>query len=153
DNDSQREEIKITTDADELLPPGFENNDSEGEIDVVEELHVDNSIFNSENELFDNEASDFDNPSFPRPPPKPPDAEFDFETDSEEEISVLINDIDELECLDPRDEFDISTNDDDHFTFMFVIRIFLPYLIYSQVFPFLLSVESEDTIFDLGIFV
>nr|GFB80839.1 hypothetical protein [Tanacetum cinerariifolium] len=38
------EEIKITTDADELLPPGFENNDSEGEIDVVEELHVDNSI-------------------------------------------------------------------------------------------------------------
>nr|GEZ55510.1 hypothetical protein [Tanacetum cinerariifolium] len=36
DNDSQREEIDIVTNTDELLPPGFENDDSEGEIDVVE---------------------------------------------------------------------------------------------------------------------
>nr|GEV82986.1 hypothetical protein [Tanacetum cinerariifolium] len=72
DNDSQREEIDIVTNTDELLPPGFENDDSEGEIDVVEELHVDNSILNSENELSDNEASDFDNPSFPRLPLEPP---------------------------------------------------------------------------------
>nr|GEW58031.1 reverse transcriptase domain-containing protein [Tanacetum cinerariifolium] len=47
DNDSQREEINIVTNMDELLPPGFENDDSEGKIDVVEELHVDNSIPNS----------------------------------------------------------------------------------------------------------
>nr|GFC58229.1 hypothetical protein [Tanacetum cinerariifolium] len=40
DNDSQKEKIDIVTDTDELLPPGFENDDSEGEIDVVEELHV-----------------------------------------------------------------------------------------------------------------
>nr|GEV33867.1 RNA-directed DNA polymerase, eukaryota [Tanacetum cinerariifolium] len=105
DNDSQREEIDIVTDTDELLPPGFENDDSEGEIDVVEELHVDNSIPNSENELSENEASDFDKPSVPRPPPEPPDAEFDFELDVGEEISVVINTIDELECLYPRDEF------------------------------------------------
>nr|GFA93062.1 hypothetical protein [Tanacetum cinerariifolium] len=85
---------------------------------------------------------------FPRPPPEPPDVEFDFEPDSGEEISVVMNTIDELECLDPRDEVDVSTNDDDHFPFMLVIRIFLPYLIYSKVFSFLLSVESEDTIFD-----
>nr|GEY83294.1 hypothetical protein [Tanacetum cinerariifolium] len=58
DNDSQREEIDIVTETDELLSPGFENDDSEGEIDVLEELHVDNSISNSENELSDNEASD-----------------------------------------------------------------------------------------------
>nr|GEV66853.1 hypothetical protein [Tanacetum cinerariifolium] len=70
DNDSQREEIDIVTNTDVLLPPGFENDDLEGEINAVEELHVDNSISNSENELSDNEASD--NPSFPRPPPKPP---------------------------------------------------------------------------------
>nr|GEZ40468.1 hypothetical protein [Tanacetum cinerariifolium] len=44
DNDSQREEIAIVTNTDELLPPGFENDDSEEEIDVVEELHADNSI-------------------------------------------------------------------------------------------------------------
>nr|GEY26227.1 reverse transcriptase domain-containing protein [Tanacetum cinerariifolium]GEY30425.1 reverse transcriptase domain-containing protein [Tanacetum cinerariifolium] len=60
DNESQREEIDIVTDTNELLPPGFENDDSEREIDVVKELRVDNSISNSENELSDNEASDFD---------------------------------------------------------------------------------------------
>nr|GFA58491.1 hypothetical protein [Tanacetum cinerariifolium] len=65
DNDSQMEEINIVTNADELLPPGFENDDSDGEVDVVEELHIDNSISNSENELSNNEESDFDNPSFP----------------------------------------------------------------------------------------
>nr|GEV20753.1 hypothetical protein [Tanacetum cinerariifolium] len=77
DNDSQREEINIVTNTDDVLPPRFKNDDSEGEINVVEELHVDNSISNSENELSDNEASDFDKPSVPRPPPEPPDAEFD----------------------------------------------------------------------------
>nr|GFB79356.1 reverse transcriptase domain-containing protein [Tanacetum cinerariifolium] len=96
DNDSQWEEIDIATDTDELLPPDFENDDSEGEIDVVKELRVDNSISNFKNELSDNEASDFDNPSFPRPPPEPPNAEFDFEPDSREEISVVMNTIDEL---------------------------------------------------------
>nr|GEY34005.1 hypothetical protein [Tanacetum cinerariifolium] len=155
DNDSQREEIDIVTNTDELLPPGFENNDSKGEIDVLEELHVDNSISNSENDLSDNEASDFDNPSFPRPPLELLDDEFDFELNSGEEILVVMNDNDELKCLDPRYEIDVSTNDenDDYFPFMFVIRIFLPYLIYSEVFPFLLSAESKDTIFDPGISV
>nr|GEU86900.1 reverse transcriptase domain-containing protein [Tanacetum cinerariifolium] len=95
----------------------------------------------SKNELSDNEESDFDNASFPRPPPEPPDVEFDFKPDSGEEISVVMNTIDELECLDPRDEFD----DDDYSSFIF--------LIYSKVFPFILSVESEDTIFDPGISV
>nr|GEU32474.1 reverse transcriptase domain-containing protein [Tanacetum cinerariifolium] len=113
----------------------------EREIDAVDELHVDNSISNSENELSDNEESEFDNPSFPRPPPEPPDADFDFELDSEEEISVVRNTINELECLDPRDDFD----DDDYSSFM--------YLINSKVFSFLLFAESEDTIFDPGISV
>nr|GEV56322.1 hypothetical protein [Tanacetum cinerariifolium] len=86
--------------------------------------------------LSNNEESDFDNSSVPRPLPKPPDA--DFEPDSAEEISVVMNTIDELEFLDPRDEFD-----DDYSSFMFVI--------YSKVFSFLLFAESEDTIFDPGI--
>nr|GEY49716.1 reverse transcriptase domain-containing protein [Tanacetum cinerariifolium] len=76
------EEIDIVTNTDELLPSGFENDDSEGEINAVEELHVDNSISNSKNEFSNNEESDFDNPSVSRPPPEPPNAEFD----SEEEI-------------------------------------------------------------------
>nr|GFA20350.1 hypothetical protein [Tanacetum cinerariifolium] len=121
DNDSQREEIEIVTNTDELLPPGFKNDDPEGEIDDVDELHVDNSISNSENELSDNEESDFDNPSISRPPPEPPDVEFDVELDAGEEILVVMNN--ELECLDPRDEIDVFTNDenDDYFPFMFVI--------------------------------
>nr|GEX79666.1 hypothetical protein [Tanacetum cinerariifolium] len=142
DNDSQREEIDIVTNTDELLPPGVEDDDdSEGEIDAAEDLHVDNSISNSKNELSDNEGSDFDNLSFPRPPPKPPDDEFDFELDAGDEISVVMNTIDDLECLDPKDEFD----DDDYSSFMFVI--------YFKVFSFLLSAENEDTIFDPGISV
>nr|GFA32703.1 reverse transcriptase domain-containing protein [Tanacetum cinerariifolium] len=143
DNDSQREEIDIVTNTDELLPLGLENDDSEGEINAVDNICVDNSISNSENELSDNEESDFDNPSFPRPPPEPPDDEFDFKTDSRDEISVVINTIVEFECLDPRDDFDVCNDDDDYSSFMFVI--------YSKVFSFLLFAESEDTIFDLDL--
>nr|GFA26057.1 hypothetical protein [Tanacetum cinerariifolium] len=134
DNESQREEIDIVTNTDDLLPLGFKNDDSDREIDAVDELHVDNSISNSENELFDNEASDFDNPSVPRPPPEPPDVDFEL-------ISVVMNTIVESESLNPRDKFDVSDNEnDDYSSFMFVI--------YSEVFPFLLSAESEDMIFD-----
>nr|GEU97035.1 reverse transcriptase domain-containing protein [Tanacetum cinerariifolium] len=53
--------IDIITNTDGLLPPGFENDDSDGEIDAVEELHVDNSISNAKNELSDNDESNFDN--------------------------------------------------------------------------------------------
>nr|GEU45958.1 hypothetical protein [Tanacetum cinerariifolium] len=144
DNDSQQKEINIVTNTDEVLPPGFENDDLEGEIDAVEELRVDNSIHNSKNELSDNEESDFDNPSVPRPPLEPPSA--DFKPDSREDISVVMNTI---------DEFDVSSNDenDDYCSFMFVIQIFLSYLIYSKMFLSFLSAESEDTIFDPGISV
>nr|GEU88085.1 hypothetical protein [Tanacetum cinerariifolium] len=126
DNDSQREEIDIISNTDELLPPGFDNDDSEGEFNAVEELHVDNSISNSKNELSNNEASDVDNPSFPRPPPKPPDAKFDFEPNFREVISAVMNNIDELnedECFDLGGEIDVSTNDEDidYFPFIFVI--------------------------------
>nr|GEW99657.1 hypothetical protein [Tanacetum cinerariifolium] len=66
DNDSQREEIDIITNTNEVLPPGFKNDDdSEGEIDVVKELLVDKSIYNAKNELSANEESDSDNPSVP----------------------------------------------------------------------------------------
>nr|GFA31793.1 hypothetical protein [Tanacetum cinerariifolium] len=107
-----------------------------GEVDAVEDLHVDNSISNAENELSENGASNFDDPLFPRPLPKPPNVEYDFEPDSEEEISVVMND-----------------KDDDYFPFMFVIRIFLPYLICFKIFLSFFAAKSEDTIFDPGIFV
>nr|GEY07550.1 hypothetical protein [Tanacetum cinerariifolium] len=136
-NDPLLEEADIFLASENSIPPGIENfaYDSEGDIRFLEELLIDDSILFPNNE---SHGSDFDNPSFPRPPPKPPDAEF--ESDSGEEISVVMNTIDELECLDPRDEFD-----DDYSSFMFVI--------YPKVFSLLLSAESEDTIFDPGISV
>nr|GEZ24236.1 hypothetical protein [Tanacetum cinerariifolium] len=76
DNDSQREEIDIVTKTDDVLPLGVENDDSDGEVDAVDDLRVDNCISNSEHEFSESEESDFDNPSVPLPPPEPPDKEF-----------------------------------------------------------------------------
>nr|GFC59322.1 hypothetical protein [Tanacetum cinerariifolium] len=108
----------------------------------------------------ENESSDFDHHndlSFPRLPPEPPDVEFffDFEPNSGEVISAVMNNIDELnedECFDPGGEIDVFANvkDEDYFPFIFVIRNFLPYLIYHEVSPLLLSAGSEDTIFNPG---
>nr|GEW67503.1 reverse transcriptase domain-containing protein [Tanacetum cinerariifolium] len=85
------------------------------------------------------EVSDFDNPSIPLPPPKPPDEEFDFEIDFGNEISVVRNTIVKFECIDARVKFDVSNNENDD----------LSYFMFDKVFS-LLFVESEDTIFDPG---
>nr|GEZ73424.1 hypothetical protein [Tanacetum cinerariifolium] len=80
-----------------------------------------------------------------------PDDNFDLEP---EVISVVMEDIDEPnEHFNPRGEIFVSTNieDIDYFPFMFVIQIFLPYLIFLEISPLLLSAESEDTISDPGI--
>nr|GEV84962.1 hypothetical protein [Tanacetum cinerariifolium] len=156
DSDSLMDGIDLFLATDDLLPPGIENDDydSEGDIYFLEELHVNDSI-----SIPENESSNFDHhddPLFSRPPPEPPDVEFDFKPNSGEVISVVKNNNDELNednCFDPGDEIDIFANveDDDYFPFIFVIRIFLPYLMYPEVSPLLLSVKSEDTIFDPGI--
>nr|GFC41510.1 hypothetical protein [Tanacetum cinerariifolium] len=73
---------------DDVLPPSVENDDSDGEVDVVDDLRVDNSISNYEHEFSESEDSDFNNLSIPLPPPEPPDEEFDFEIDFGNEISV-----------------------------------------------------------------
>nr|GFA54774.1 hypothetical protein [Tanacetum cinerariifolium] len=89
-----------------------------------------------------------ENPSILRPPPEPPDDNFDLEP---EVILVVMEDIDESdEHFNPGGEINVSTKieDVDYFPSMFVIRIFLPYLILPEISPLLLSAESEDTIFD-----
>ncbi|GKD31546.1 hypothetical protein Tco_1242324, partial [Tanacetum coccineum] len=103
--------------------------------------HADNSLPEFESFHFDL----YDDPSFPRPPPEPPEVEISLiiETDT-----PVINNFDELnedECFDPGgDEIDVEDND----SFTFVIRTFLPFLTYPEVSPVLLSTRSEDTIFD-----
>nr|GEY75028.1 hypothetical protein [Tanacetum cinerariifolium] len=109
-NDSLLEEVDLFLALDNSIPPGIENidYDSEGDIHFLEELLSNDSI-----PLIENESSNFDyqdDPSFPRPPPEPPNVEFffDFEPNSEEMISVVKNNIDELnedECFDPEGGF------------------------------------------------
>nr|GEV44053.1 hypothetical protein [Tanacetum cinerariifolium] len=122
-NDPLLEEVNLFL-SDHSIPPGIENitDDPKGDIHFLEELLIDDSILSHESFDYNYE----DNPSIPRPPPKLPDAE----TNAGEEISVLMND---------KDEFD----NDDYSSFMFVI--------FAKEFS-LLSAESEDTIFDPGIF-
>nr|GEZ01893.1 reverse transcriptase domain-containing protein [Tanacetum cinerariifolium] len=76
---------------DDVLPLSFENDDSDEEVDAVDDLRVDNSILNSEHEFSESEESDFDNPSIRLPPPEPPDEEFDFEIDFEIDFGYEIS--------------------------------------------------------------
>nr|GEY04720.1 hypothetical protein [Tanacetum cinerariifolium] len=119
-NDSLLEEVDLFL-FDSSIPPGIENvaDDPKGDIRFLEELLIDDSILSHES----SDSNFEDNPSIPRPPPEPPDAE----TDAGEEIPVVMNDKDE--------DVDLSY-------FVFVI--------FDKVFS-LLSAKSEDTIFDPGI--
>ncbi|GJZ91374.1 hypothetical protein Tco_0663301, partial [Tanacetum coccineum] len=109
------------------------------------------SIDNSNNtllELPEFESFHFD-PSFPRPPPEPPDVEIclHFEPD----VPVIDN-FNELNDDQRGSEIDFSQNVEDDDSFTFVIRTFLPFLIYPRVSPLSCSTKSEDTIFDPDIF-
>nr|GEW08889.1 hypothetical protein [Tanacetum cinerariifolium] len=114
------EEADLFVASDNSIPPSIENfaNDSKGDIRFLEEFLIDDSILSHES----SDSNFEDNPSIPRPPPKPPNDEYD----AGEEIPVVMNDKDE---------------DVDYSFFIFVI--------FAKVFSFL-SAESEDTIFDPG---
>ncbi|GKC19626.1 hypothetical protein Tco_1021776 [Tanacetum coccineum] len=84
-------------------------------------------------ELPEFESFHFDlDPSFPRPPPEPPDIENSLIVEID---APMINNVGEINV-----EVDNS--------FTFVIWIFLPYLTYPEVSPLLSSAKNEDTIFD-----
>nr|GEX04579.1 hypothetical protein [Tanacetum cinerariifolium] len=135
---STPEEIDIVTKTDDVLLPSDENDDDSSDDSLLEEV-----------DLF---LSDIryhrDSPLISRPPPEPPDDNFDLEP---EVISAVMEDIAEPdEHFNLGGEIFVSTNieDVDYFPFMFIIRIFFPYLILPEISPLLLSAESEDTIFD-----
>nr|GEX81924.1 ribonuclease H-like domain-containing protein [Tanacetum cinerariifolium] len=146
DGDSLTEEIDIFTNTYDLLPPSIESDDydSEGDIHFLEELLVNDFIPFPENES--SYSDHHDDSSFPRPPPEPPDVEFFFDLEPNL-ISAVMNNIDKLnedECFDPGGEINVFENveDDDYFPFIFVIRIFLPYLIYPESASTLPNVDS-----------
>ncbi|GKD92799.1 hypothetical protein Tco_1372636, partial [Tanacetum coccineum] len=87
-------------------------------------------------------------PSFPRPPPKPPNVKISLIVETN---APVINDFDKLngdECFDLGGG-EINVEVDNSFTF--VIWIFLSYLTYPVVSSLLSSTKNEDTIFDPGI--
>nr|GEV96177.1 hypothetical protein [Tanacetum cinerariifolium] len=147
DGNSQREEIDIVTEMDDVLPPSVENEDDLTSDPLLEEADLFLAAANSippgienvaddpegdirfleelliNDSILSHESSDSnfeDNPSIPRPSPEPPDTE----TDAGKEIPVVMNDKDE---------------DVDYSSFIIVM--------FDKVFS-LLSIESEDTIFD-----
>nr|GEV27263.1 hypothetical protein [Tanacetum cinerariifolium] len=128
-----------TTHADNSLPEYdsfYFEIEPEGDIHFLDELLIDDSILyhESSNSTFE------DNPSIPLPPPEPPEKGFDFEI----KISVVWSAIVKFEFIDARVKFDdFNDENDDLSYFMFVI--------FAKEFS-LLSAESEDTIFDPGIF-
>ncbi|GKE58292.1 hypothetical protein Tco_1497477 [Tanacetum coccineum] len=98
-------------------------------------------------ELPEFESFHFD-PSFPRPSPEPPDVEICLHF---EPNAPVIDNFNELNDDQRGSEIDFSQNVEDDDSFTFVIRTFLPFLIYPEVSPLSCSTGSEDTIFDPGI--
>nr|GEV97051.1 reverse transcriptase domain-containing protein [Tanacetum cinerariifolium] len=137
ESEPRQEEIDVVSITSNVLPPS--DDDSDEEVDDVGDLRDDNYIQNSEHEYFESEDSDFDNPLLPLPPPEPQDKEVNFE----KEILVMRHVIVKFECIDARVKFDVFNGENNVlYYFMFVI--------FAKEFS-LLSVESEDTIFDPGI--
>nr|GEU98796.1 hypothetical protein [Tanacetum cinerariifolium] len=79
DSDPHQEEIDVVTSTDNVLPSGIDNDDSDGEVDAVDVLHVDNSIQNYEHEYSKSEDSDFDNP-----------VKFDVFNDENDDLSYFM---------------------------------------------------------------
>ncbi|GJR86786.1 hypothetical protein Tco_0210797 [Tanacetum coccineum] len=86
-------------------------------------------------ELLEFESFYFDDPSFPRPPPEPPDIKNSLIAEMN---APVINNVGENNV-----EVDNS--------FTFVTWTFLSFLTYPEVSPLLSSTKNEDTIFDPGI--
>nr|GEX15360.1 reverse transcriptase domain-containing protein [Tanacetum cinerariifolium] len=109
DYDFLLEEADLFLVSDDSIPPGIENvtDDPEGDIRFLEELLIDDSILSHEsfNSSFE------DNPLISRPPPEPPDDNFDLEP---EVISAVMEDIDESdEHFNLGGEIFVSTNNED----------------------------------------
>ncbi|GKB32214.1 reverse transcriptase domain-containing protein [Tanacetum coccineum] len=129
DSDPIQEEIDIFLVPDDLIPPGVENDDFEDE---------DNSTLLPEHESPN--LNHQDNPSSPRPPPKPPNVCLNFKPNT----AMKDEDFNQGEIV-------LSLNVEDDNPFTFVIWTFLPFFTYPEDSPVILSLRSEDLIFDPGI--
>ncbi|GJS13453.1 hypothetical protein Tco_0407925 [Tanacetum coccineum] len=125
DSDPVQEEIDIFLVSDDLIPPGVENDDSEDE---------DNSTFLPENE------SSILEPSSSHPPPEPPEVCLNFKPDT----AMNDEDFNQGEIVLPLNVEDVNS-------FTFFIWTFLPFITYPKDSHVILSLRSEDFVFDPGI--
>ncbi|GJU89634.1 hypothetical protein Tco_1302057 [Tanacetum coccineum] len=97
------EEIDLFLDPDDSMPPGIENDDydSEGDIRFLEELLSIDPL--PLPEIESSNLDHFNDPSPPRPPPKPPDVEvfFNFEPDTGVLTTKVVKGISEHYVLMP----------------------------------------------------
>ncbi|GJU72348.1 hypothetical protein Tco_1263753 [Tanacetum coccineum] len=99
-------------------------------------------------ELPEFESFHFDlDPSFPRPPPEPPDVEISLIVETDAPVINNFDELNEDECFDPGGgENNVEVDD----SFTFIIRTFLPFLTYlwfSLIFP---PPKMSDTILNPG---
>ncbi|GKA02188.1 hypothetical protein Tco_0674853 [Tanacetum coccineum] len=78
-------------------------------------------------------------PSFPRPPPEPPDVENSLIVETDAPVINNADELNEDECFDPGG-VEINVEVDNSFTF--VIQTFLLYLTYPEVSPLLSSTKT-----------
>ncbi|GKD93129.1 hypothetical protein Tco_1372966 [Tanacetum coccineum] len=79
----------------------------------------------------------YDDPSFPRPPPEPPDVEISLNLEPDMPVINKFDELNEDEYFDPRGgKIVVSQNVEDDDSFTFVIRTFLPFLTYLADSPF-----------------
>ncbi|GJV31306.1 hypothetical protein Tco_1391706 [Tanacetum coccineum] len=161
---SNIESLKVNSTLDRVLKPfspfhiPVADSDSFFEESDTSLSHLDNSLpkfetFSDHTEetrsgkIPEFESFYFDAPSFPRPPPEPLDVEICLHFELDAPVIDNFND-------DQRgSEIDFSQNVEDDDSFTFIIRTFLPFLTYPADSPLLLSIGSEDTIFDPDIFI
>ncbi|GKC55005.1 hypothetical protein Tco_1077750 [Tanacetum coccineum] len=138
DCDSHMEEIDLFLATDDSMPPGIENDeyDSEGDILFLEELLSNDPLPLPKNESFN--FDHHDDPSSPRPPPKPPDVEIclNFEPDAGILMTKMVKGISEHYVLMPNTLPTLPTLDPD-----------------SDFTPSHDSLGFENKIFDPGIFI
>ncbi|GKD85119.1 hypothetical protein Tco_1356273, partial [Tanacetum coccineum] len=106
--------------------------------DHTEETRSGSTTTHANNSLSEFESFHFD-PSFPCPPPEPPDVEISLTIETDAPVINNFDELNEDECFDPgKDEINVEVDN----SFTFVTWTFLPFLIYPVDSPFLYSFQE-----------
>lgn len=120
------EDVDLFPAADDSIPTGIENDENDVQRNILSDL-----------------------PSS-RPPAKPPDV--DFESDTNEDIFGVVDEIIEHD-VPVLDILPTQPTLDSEIDFAFTIRVFHPFYTYPIISSLFHSTGSEDTVFDPGISV